>query len=142
MNIYYLGRPLGTVDSATVARILRRTRLPEADAPIRQRRVPNLLPLAPPSARINLRQYVPLLSQHLERIGIAPLPRERVAMVMLAGSALNGVLAFALRQTSGLTPYLVVPARRPRESARVIDPGSLLDVLGPPGRAYPPRRAF
>lgn len=142
MNIYYLGRPLRTVDSATVARILRRTRLPEADGPLRQRRVPNLLPLARPGARINLQQYVPLLSQHLKRIGIAPAWREHVAVILKPGSPLNAVLAFALRQTSGLAPYLVVPARRPGEFARVIDPGSLLDVLGPPGRAYPPRHAF
>lgn len=142
MNIYFIGRPLGTADSAAVARILRRTRLPEAEGPIRLRRVPDLLPLAPEGARVSLRRYVPLLGQHLERIGIAPGWRERVAMVLKPGSPLNGVLALVLRQASGLVPYLVAPARRPGELARVIDPGSLLDVLGPPGRAHPPRHAF
>lgn len=129
-------------DVAAAARILRRTHRVEAEWPLRQHRVPSLIPQAARDAALPLRQYVSLLTRHLQRIGVAPLPRERVAVVLTPGTRLTGALALALREASGVAPYFIVRAQRPGESVRVIKPGALLDVLDPPNKAGPPRSAF
>ncbi len=142
MNIYYVEHALTDSEAGAAARILRSTRVPEAQSPIRQRRVPSLFPQPAPGTRPGLRRYAPLLCRHLQRLGLAPRRHEQVAVVLLACSPVNGALAFALREASGLAPYLIVRAQGAGASLRVLDPGSLHDVLDPLDRADPPRRAF
>lgn len=127
MNIYYLDRPLVDAEVMAAARTFRCRHLVEAQWSFRQHRVPGLFAQPAPGARLSLRRYTPLLRRHLDRIRATPLWREHVAMVVAVRNPLNGALAFALREASGLAPYIIL--RTSGTSVRVLEPASMLDVL-------------
>ncbi len=141
MDIYYFERALTDAELVACARILAGMHVPGVQSPPRQRRVPGLFPQPAPGARPGLPGYVPLLGRHLRKIGLAPRWRQCVAMLLLPDSPLSAALALALREASGLAPYIILRAHRPGGPLRVIDPGPLLDVLAPLGASGPSPRA-
>lgn len=129
MNIYYLDHPLSDNELLTAARMIGHARLTEAQCVLTQHRVPDLFPAPAQKTYPILREFVPLLRQQLQRVGIAPVRDEKAAMLLAPDNPLNGVLALTLRETSGLTPYFIVRAQGERGSLRLVDAGPLLNVL-------------
>ncbi len=142
MNVYYLDRRLSDNETVAAARTLRCTHLTEAQWSLVQFRVPRVFSAPAPRACPSLRRYARLLRRHLERIGTAPFWHEHVAMVLAPCCPLNGALAFALRDASGLAPYMIVRTQGAGGALRVVEPGSMLEVIDPyRGRTGSPHHA-
>ncbi|HYW90841.1 MAG TPA: hypothetical protein VFA95_00005 [Gammaproteobacteria bacterium] len=131
MDIFYVDRPLSQNQLEVVARIFGGLRDSGAWSTWEQRRVPCVLPTANPEGRLSLplRSYVPLFQKHFRILGLAPGGRRPVAIVLPERNPFGGALALALRDVTGISPYVIVRRKDVRESVCVIEPGSVLDVL-------------
>lgn len=129
MNVYFIDGPLTDDQLTEFGRVLPALHSVSIRSPFRQQRLPVVLPVPDShgSYPLPLRAYVPLLTEHFRRVGIARgLP---TALVLPHGNPLTGAVALALKNVLGRPPYLV--ARRGDDSGpiRVIHPNAIRNAV-------------
>lgn len=129
MDVYFVDRPLTDDQVTELGRILRGLYCLRLLSPLRQQRLPILLPVPDSDGRysLRLRAYAPLLTEHFRRVGLAI--HTPAALVLPHGNHLAGAIALALRNVLGMPPYLVTRRSDESESVRVIHASGMQNVI-------------
>lgn len=144
MNIYFIDQPLTSDELASAARLLSTAPMPGSILDLRQVRIPGILPVADRGGCFTLKllDYAPHFQRLFVRAGAGSVKDEPVAFLRQNSrgpNPLNAVLMLALREVTGVVPYVL--NRSAHSGIQVSGPDPLIGLLRHGLSGRPDRRA-